>query len=116
MAVPAIWLNMPFSREAGGKDAWLRKAREASKSIAVVCLCPVSSDAGWWIEHALQADEIRFIGERLRFGDANDRARFSTALLIYRPAVSFTGPKGVAYTVRATNAPRVSWLLREPMS
>lgn len=113
---PAIWLNPPFSQHAGGKGAWLAKAREASRTITVVVLVPVSTDTAWWIEHALHADEIRFIGERLRFGNAPDRARFSTALLIYRPAVHYTGSRGESYSLRPTNAPRVSWLLREVRS
>lgn len=81
------WMNPPYGREI---KAWMRKAVEASRRGAlVVCLVPARTDTAWWHDYAVQADEIRFVRGRLRFGDAKHAAPFPSAVVIFRP-----GPAG----------------------
>jgi len=78
------WMNPPYGREI---KFWMRKAVEASRRGAlVVCLVPARTDTAWWHEHATQADEIRFVRGRLRFGNARHAAPFPSAVVVFRPA------------------------------
>jgi hypothetical protein len=60
---------------------WLARAREAEVAVYLV---PVRSDTRWWHEHAMYADEIRFIRGRLRFSGQPANAPFPSAILVYR--------------------------------
>ena len=73
----AVYCNPPYGR---GVAAWLEKRREARLA---VYLLPARTDTAWWHEHALKADEIRFIRGRLHFSDAGP-APFPSVILIFR--------------------------------
>lgn len=73
-----VFCNPPYNRAIG---KWLAKAREADLAVFLV---PARTDTAWWHEFALQADEIRFIRGRLRFGGAAKDAPFPSVVLIYR--------------------------------
>lgn len=71
-----VYCNPPY----GAVAKWLMKAREAE---AAVFLLPARTDTKWWHEYAMQADEIRFIRGRLKFGGAKFNAPFPSVVLIY---------------------------------
>ena len=73
-----VFCNPPYGRTVG---EWLAKAREAELA---VYLLPARTDTAWWHDHALQADEIRFIRGRLRFSGLQKGAPFPSVLVIYR--------------------------------
>ncbi len=62
---------------------WLAKAREAAVAVFLV---PARTDTAWWHDHAMRADEIRFLRGRLRFGDAAANAPFPSVVLVFRAA------------------------------
>jgi site-specific DNA-methyltransferase (adenine-specific) len=72
-----VFCNPPYGR---GVDRWLAKAREAD---CAVYLLPARTDTAWWHDHALKADEIRFVRGRLKFGGAQNSAPFPSVILIY---------------------------------
>jgi site-specific DNA-methyltransferase (adenine-specific) len=111
----AVFVNPPYSKLRGGIGAWMAKARrEAEAGATVVLLVPARMDAGWWLEHVLEADEVWFIGGRLRFVGATDPAPFPSAIVIFRPPVRRPGPRGSSYVLRPVSRPAFSYLLREP--
>jgi phage N-6-adenine-methyltransferase len=71
-----VFCNPPYSNI----PPWLEKAREAD---VAVYLLPVRSDLRWWHEHAMRANEVRFVRGRLRFGGSGG-APFPSAVLVYR--------------------------------
>jgi site-specific DNA-methyltransferase (adenine-specific) len=73
-----VFCNPPYGRAIA---SWLAKAREARLA---VFLLPARTDTIWWHEHALKADEIRFIQGRLRFNEGKGRATFPSVILVYR--------------------------------
>lgn len=75
-----VFCNPPYGP---GVDRWLVKAREAELA---VYLLPARTDTRWWHNHAMGADEIRFIKGRLRFGGADTPAPFPSCVLVYRGA------------------------------
>ena len=59
------FMNPPYGREI---SAWIRKAHEASLAGAtVVALIPGRTNAPWWHEYVMKADEIRFVRKKLSF-------------------------------------------------
>jgi site-specific DNA-methyltransferase (adenine-specific) len=72
-----VYCNPPYG---GGIGMWLAKAREAD---VAVFLLPARTDTEWWHVHALQADEIRFVRGRLKFGNAKHGAPFPSVVVIY---------------------------------
>jgi site-specific DNA-methyltransferase (adenine-specific) len=72
-----VFCNPPYS----DIRPWLARAREAAVAVYLV---PAKTDTIWWHDHALKADEIRFIKGRLVFPPSTDRAPFPSAVLIYR--------------------------------
>lgn len=64
-----VWCNPPYSRVGA----------------FVVVLVPARTDTKWWHESAVEADEIRFLRGRLRFGNAKAGAPFPSAVLVFRP-------------------------------
>jgi phage N-6-adenine-methyltransferase len=61
------FLNPPYGKTIG---LWMKKALEESRAGAtVVCLVHSRTDTVWWHLYAMQADEIRFVKGRLKFGD-----------------------------------------------
>jgi phage N-6-adenine-methyltransferase len=79
-----VWLNPPYGRELG---LWMRKAWGASQTTAelVVCLVPVRSDTAWWHDYATRGD-VEFVRGQMRFGDADNVAPFSSAVVVLRNA------------------------------
>ena len=75
-----VFCNPPYGRDIGG---WLAKAREAD---VAVYLLPARTDTKWWHDHALNADEIRFVKGRLKFGGSDNAAPFPSVVLVYRKA------------------------------
>jgi phage N-6-adenine-methyltransferase len=73
-----VFCNPPYGR---GVDRWLAKAREA---ILAVYLLPARTDTRWWHDHAMKADEIRFLRGRLTFAGASAPAPFPSCVLVYR--------------------------------
>ena len=73
-----VYCNPPYGR---GVERWLAKAREAELA---VFLLPARTDTKWWHEHAMKADEIRFLRGRLRFGNAENVAPFPSVVLVYK--------------------------------
>lgn len=77
-----VFCNPPYGP---GILRWLRKSREADLS---VFLLPARTDTAWWHGWALEADEVRFVRGRLRFGAAKHTAPFPSVILVFRsPAV-----------------------------
>lgn len=85
-----VWLNPPYGK---GLREWMRKAWEESRIGAlVVCLVPSQTDADWWHDYAMRADEVRFIRGRVAFHNES-KTRLADifwpmALLVFRPAMS----------------------------
>lgn len=75
-----VFCNPPYGRGVGD---WLAKAGEAELA---VYLLPARTDTKWWHNCAMQADEIRFLRGRLKFGEAKVRAPFPSVILVYRGA------------------------------
>lgn len=75
-----IFCNPPYGPRVG---LWLAKAREAALA---VFLLPSRTDTRWFHDYALQADEIRFVRGRLKFGGATNSAPFPSVILVYRAA------------------------------
>jgi site-specific DNA-methyltransferase (adenine-specific) len=73
-----VFCNPPYGKGIGG---WLAKAREAD---AAVFLLPSRTDTAWWHDYAVNADEIRFIRGRLKFGGAANGAPFPSVVLVFR--------------------------------
>lgn len=72
-----VFCNPPYGR---GVDRWLAKAREAE---CAVYLLPARTDTAWWHDYALQAEKIRFVRGRLKFGDMKNGAPFPSVILVY---------------------------------
>jgi hypothetical protein len=73
-----VYCNPPYGPGIG---YWLRKRHEATLA---VYLLPARTDTRWWHEEAMQADEIRFLRGRLKFGGAVNSAPFPSVILVYR--------------------------------
>jgi DNA N-6-adenine-methyltransferase Dam len=73
-----IYCNPPYGH---GVERWLAKASEADLA---VFLLPARTDTRWWHTYAPQAEEIRFIRGRLKFGAAKNGAPFPSVVLVYR--------------------------------
>ncbi len=83
-----VFCNPPYGRTI---NTWLQKGTEANLA---VFLLPARTDTHWFHDHALKANEIRFIRGRLRFVNGRaqkrdawttqDAAHFPSMLVIYR--------------------------------
>lgn len=73
-----VYCNPPYGRGVGD---WLAKAREAD---IAVFLLPARTDTRWWHEHAMKANELRFLRGRLKFGGSKNSAPFPSVVLVYR--------------------------------
>ena len=88
-AEETVWLNPPYGR---GLGAWMEKAaRSRAAGATVVCLLPARTDTAWFHGQVLaQAQEVRFIRGRLKFGGSRSGAPFPSILAVYRPAPVLT--------------------------
>jgi site-specific DNA-methyltransferase (adenine-specific) len=76
------FVNPPYGREL---PKWVSKAHaEAAKGKTVVMLIPSRTDTRWWHDHAMTANEIRYIKGRLRFQGARHNAPFPSCVVIWR--------------------------------
>lgn len=82
-----VYCNPPYGRGVG---LWLAKAREA---VVAVYLLPARTDTAWWHDYAMQADEIRFVRGRLKFGDSPNAAPFPSVVLVYRESAAASLPQ-----------------------
>lgn len=71
-----VFCNPPYSDIL----PWIARAREADLA---VYLLPCRTDTRWWHEHAMKADEIRFLRGRLRFSGSKSSAPFPSVVLVY---------------------------------
>lgn len=72
-----IFCNPPYGPEIA---KYLRKAREAESA---VYLLPARTDTAWFHKYCLQADDIRFIRGRLKFGGSTNNAPFPSMIVIF---------------------------------
>ena len=83
-----VFMNPPYGREIG---RWLKKAYEESlKGTTVVCLIPARTDTKYWHDYCMNADEIRFVKGRLKFGNSTNSAPFPSAVIVFRNKSGFT--------------------------
>ena len=76
------YVNPPYGREIG---TWLSKGyAEYQKGKTVVFLIPSRTDARWWHDIVMKADEIRFIKGRLKFDEHENSAPFPSAIVIFK--------------------------------
>lgn len=74
------FVNPPFSTIA----KWCKKAFDEWKSgKTVVMLMPSRTDTRYWHDYIMEADEIRFIKGRLKFGKAKSPATFGSAIVVF---------------------------------
>lgn len=75
------YVNPPYGREIG---KWIKKGHsEWMKGKTVVFLIPSRTDTSYWHDYILQADEIRFIRDRLAF-DGVGRAPFPSCIVVFK--------------------------------
>lgn len=75
------FVNPPYNQI----ELWLLKGLEEwKKGKIVVFLIPSRTDTKWWHAFIMQADEIRFIKGRLKFGKSKNVAPFPSCLVIYK--------------------------------
>ena len=75
--------NPPYGSMAGKFVA--KAAQEQHRLEYAVLLVAARLDTQWWWDYALQAEEIRFLKNRITFVGAPNNATFPNALLIFRP-------------------------------
>ena len=74
-----VFCNPPYDRRFSD---WLCKAREPELSIF---LLPARTDTRWFHRYCLnEANEIRFIKGRLKFGEAKNSAPFPSMVVIFK--------------------------------
>jgi site-specific DNA-methyltransferase (adenine-specific) len=83
-----VYCNPPYGDQIG---RWVRKGfREAQRGSTVVMLLPARTDAAWWHEYVMKADEVRLIRGRLRFGagvktnPASHNATFPSCVVVFK--------------------------------
>lgn len=78
-----VFMNLPYGREI---KKWIKKAYEESLNGAtVVCLIPARTDTTYWHDYIFdEADDIRFLKGRLKFGDSKNSAPFPSAIVVYK--------------------------------
>ncbi|OFM10558.1 DNA N-6-adenine-methyltransferase [Staphylococcus sp. HMSC069D07] len=78
-----VFMNPPYGREI---KKWIKKAYEESLNGAtVVCLIPARTDTTYWHDYIFdEADDIRFLKGRLKFGDSKNSAPFPSAIVVYK--------------------------------
>lgn len=81
------WMNPPYGRTIG---KWMEKAYISAfeNGATVVALVPARTDTKWWHSFATKG-EIHFIPGRLKFGSAVNSAPFPSAVVVFRPQVSW---------------------------
>lgn len=77
------WMNPPYGKEI---SAWMKKAFESSMNGAlVVALVPNRSNAPWWHDYVMKADEIRFIRKKVPFtGEKKGVPFWGSVIVVFR--------------------------------
>ena len=78
-----VFMNPPYGRAIG---SWVRHAFEESLCrycYVVVGLVPSRTDTAWWHDWVMQADEIRLVKGRLKFGEHKNSAPFPSAVVVW---------------------------------
>jgi len=76
------FLNPPYGREI---SKWLERAwYESFWGKTIVCLIPSRTDTRWWHNYVMEADEIRFLKGRLKFGGSKNSAPFPSAIIVFK--------------------------------
>ncbi len=76
-----VWMNPPYGKEI---VEWMEKAAMADAT--VVCLIPTRTNAPWWHDYVMRADEIRFIRKKVSFEGVKDGVAFTGhAIVVFRP-------------------------------
>lgn len=91
------WLNPPYGKTIG---AFLAKAVRSTRDCmgtVIVALVPTRTNAPWWHDWVMRADEIRFIRRKLAFVAHNGHK-----------GVPFTGHAIVVFRESKGESPRVS--------
>jgi site-specific DNA-methyltransferase (adenine-specific) len=73
-----VYCNPPYGP---GIIKWIRKSKEADLA---VYLLPARTDTAWWHGWALNAEEVRFLRGRLKFGGSENSAPFPSVILVFR--------------------------------
>ncbi len=81
--------NPPYSREGGGKKAWVEWAHHAAqRGATVVMLVPATTDQGWFHDIVLGRYEVRFVRGRVKFLQADGTpaagATFASMIVVFR--------------------------------
>lgn len=80
------WMNPPYDTTM---YKWVEKAYlSAQLGSTVVCLLPGrSNDTRWWHAFVMRSSEIRFIADRIHFGQDGvfTRANISSVVVVFRP-------------------------------
>jgi phage N-6-adenine-methyltransferase len=98
------WLNPPYGN-VKTMGAFMAKAIKSTRDCMgtiVVALVPTNTNAPWWHDWVLRADEIRFIRKKLSFVASNGKKGVpftGHALIVFRESES---------PYRMTSGPRVS--------
>jgi phage N-6-adenine-methyltransferase len=81
------WLNPPYGEKSGKLSDWVKKAHAESAKwgSTIVMLIPARTNTRWWHQYCMDADELRFLQGRPKFGDAIHGLPQPLALIIFRP-------------------------------
>lgn len=92
----SVWLNPPYGC---GIDRWVRKAYQTGRSgVCVVCLLPARTNAPWWHDYCMKAEEIRFVRKKVSFGGPVQGVPFwGPAIVVFGPGLIFGPPLVTSY-------------------
>lgn len=81
--VGSVFCNPPYSRIGEFMRVGLYHLAN-SNCTNIVFLLPARTDTSWFHEFCLNANEIRFIKGRLKFGNAKNSAPFPSMIVIFK--------------------------------
>jgi site-specific DNA-methyltransferase (adenine-specific) len=77
-----LWLNPPYGR---GIEKWMERACLHAAAATIVCLVPTRTNAPWWHDYVMKANEIRFIRKKVSFvGNKKGVAFTGHAVVVFR--------------------------------
>jgi phage N-6-adenine-methyltransferase len=79
------WLNPPYGNKKYKMVDWIKKAYASSQdgSCKVVMLIPARTNTKWWHEYCMNAQEIKFICGRPKFGGAKHGLPWPLAIVVF---------------------------------
>ena len=81
-----VWLNPPYDKSI---ETWIKKAYENAQvgGLVVALIQGRSTDTKLWHDYVMKSSEIRFIKDRLHFGNNGKfaRANISSVVVVFRP-------------------------------